>query len=162
MKWRNHALMAGSIAVMMNLSPAEIMYCAAGAGLPDQIEKIGKVRIIAHRTWTHELLLWLVPLLLLLIFPQFVPGIPEFLSIPAGPEFREIFTVRTAILLLPGVLHLAGDVMTPMGILVGGRKVSLGLFSTGQAIENVVAGLFVFAALAYQGGLSQALIRLLP
>ncbi|GLI34429.1 metal-dependent hydrolase [Desulforhabdus amnigena] len=152
MKWRNHAIMAASIAVMMQLYPAEILYCASFAGLPDQLESIGRVRILAHRTWTHEVFVWLVPLLVFYAFPNVLASVPRLFSIPVEPNFQRFFMIRTWVLFLPGLLHLAGDILTPMGIRVATRKVSLGLFTTGSFLEYLVAGLFVIAALFFRMG----------
>lgn len=147
MKWRNHAIMAGSIAIMLHLHPAEIAVCVAGASLPDQMEQIGRVRIIPHRTLTHELLLWLVPLVVFFYFPHLVAVVPPKLA-PLGALLPgEAYRVRTGVLFLPGILHLAGDAMTPRGIRVAGQKVSLRLFTTGHPLEYVATAVFVLAAL---------------
>ena len=143
--------MAGSIAVLMDLHPAEILFCMAAANLPDQMEKIGKFRIASHRTWTHELLLWLVPLVLLQFFPGFLPAIPRVISLStSNPDIHQISIFRSGIFFLPGMLHLSGDILTPGGILVAGRKVSMGLFRTGQFAEYLVAGLFVLLAILHK------------
>ncbi|MFP5213460.1 MAG: hypothetical protein ACLGPL_08785, partial [Acidobacteriota bacterium] len=93
MKWRNHALMGASIAVMMDLKPAEILYCFVGANLPDQLESIGRVRIIPHRTITHELFLWLVPFAVLLFLPDFLSFIPRVLSVSSGRASYDLLTI---------------------------------------------------------------------
>lgn len=151
MKWRNHALMAGSIAVILDLYPVEIFFCVAGANLPDQMETIGKFRLVRHRSWTHELLLWLAPLLILQLFPDFLPVIPRVFSLSSPNQaMYKIFLFRTWVLFLPGVLHLCGDLLTPAGIRVGKRKVSLGLFRTGQFLEYLVAIFFVLLAVVHK------------
>ena len=143
--------MAGSIAVLLDLHPAEILYCISAANLPDQMEKIGRFRIASHRTWTHELLLWLTPLILLQLFPTFLPSIPRVISLTtSNPSLDQITVFRTGLFFLPGVLHLSGDILTPGGILVAGRKVSLGLFRTGQFTEYLVASLFVLLAILHK------------
>jgi len=157
LKWRNHSLMAGSIALLMDLYPAEIIFCVAAVNFPDQMEMIGKHRIIGHRTWTHEVLLWLVPFLLFLGFPHIWPVIPRVLSIPVTPSLRKFLTIRTAMLFLPGLLHLAGDVLTPRGVKLAGQKVALGLFRTGGPMEYVVTALFVMAAILDKTGWSHLL-----
>lgn len=142
-------LMAGSIATIMNLPPSEIAYCMAAAGLPDSLETIGKVRIIPHRTLTHELLLWLAPLLVCLYFPYIIP---QYALHSFGNATHGYLTLRTWVLFLPGVLHLAGDALTPRGIRVAGKDVALKLFSTGQPMEYLVAALFVLLAVLYKAG----------
>lgn len=149
MKWRNHAVMAASIAFMMGLYPVEILYCASFAALPDQLEVVWGVRIFAHRTWTHEVLVWLVPLLVLLACPLVLPGIPRVLVPPLEGGLQGWLTIRTWVLFLPGLLHLAGDVLTPQGIRVATRKVALGLFRTGSAMEYVATGVLAAAAFFY-------------
>ena len=143
MKWHNHMLMAGSCTVLLNLHPAEILYCMAAAALPDQLEVIGGMRMIAHRTLTHELLLWLIPLLFLLSFSSLLPD--SFLSMHID-RILVPFHFRPWTFFLPGVLHLAGDILTPRGIRIAGRKASLGLFRTGQPTEYVVTAIFVILA----------------
>ena len=152
MKWRNHAIMAGSISFMMGLHPVEILYCVAGANLPDQLEKVGKYRLLGHRTWTHELLLWLLPLLLLLAPFNAAQVLPRILVFPTKMPLREYLVFRGWVLLLPGIFHLAGDIMTPRGIQIATKKLGLGLFRTGQPVEYLVAGLFALAAICFKGG----------
>jgi hypothetical protein len=143
--------MAGSIAVLMDLHAVEVLYCMAGANLPDQMEKIGRFRIADHRTWTHELLLWLTPLVLLQCFPHFLPAIPRVLSLSTpGHALQDVLVFRTGVFFLPGVLHLSGDILTPGGILVAGKKVKMALFRTGQFAEYLVAGLFVLLAILHK------------
>jgi hypothetical protein len=143
LKWHNHMLMAGSCSVFLNLHPAEIAYCMAAAALPDQLETIGRIRIIAHRTLTHELLVWLVPLLFVMFFSSHLPVSMHFDRILVPFHFR-LWTF-----FLPGVLHLAGDILTIGGIKIAGRKVSLGLFRTGQSTEYIVTAIFVVLASAH-------------
>ncbi len=136
-------LMAGSCSVLLNLCPVEIAYCMAAAALPDQLEMVGRVRIIAHRTWTHELLVWLIPL----IFVMFSSSLPSnsYLSVGLG-RFLTPIHFRLWAFFLPGLFHLAGDILTNGGIKVAGSKVSLGLFRTGQPMEYVVTAIFVVLA----------------
>ena len=155
MKWRNHALMGVSIAIMMDLNPWEVGLCAFGSNLPDQLEKIGRFRIFGHRALTHELLLWLVPFVTFLLLPV----LSKSTSGPAGTilpletvAFTHFLAVRTWVLFLPGLIHLAGDVMTPRGIQVAGRRVSLKLFETGQVLEYLVSALFVGLAVVHKLG----------
>ncbi|MHC1726081.1 MAG: hypothetical protein AB9866_08775 [Syntrophobacteraceae bacterium] len=148
LKWRNHAIMAGAIVLMMDLGPAEIAYCVIAVNLPDQIEKIGGIRVARHRTWTHELLVWLLPLLCLRPFPNIVFNAPQLLSLPPI-TLKAAFAIHAWVLPLPCILHLAGDLLTPAGIKVGSRKVSLGLFPTGHPAEYLIAALFVLAAAVY-------------
>lgn len=140
MKWRNHMLMSGSIAVLCGFSPLAVAYCAGASALPDQLETIGPIRIIPHRTITHELGLWLAGIALGAWFP-FLEHLPPLLAATlCGMRFR------SWMLFLPGVLHLAGDAMTPGGVRVFGRKLALGLFRTGEPVEYVVAFVFAVAA----------------
>lgn len=115
----------------------------AGAALPDQLEVIGGMRIVAHRTLTHELLLWLIPLLFLMFFSNLLPN--SYLLMHVDRIFAS-FHFRPWTFFLPGVLHLAGDIFTPGGIQIGGRKASLGLFRTGQPTEYIVTAIFVVLA----------------
>lgn len=166
MKWKNHSLMAGSIAIMLNLHPAEIAFCMVGASLPDRLETPFGIRIMKHRTVTHELLLWMIPCLFFMLskhFGHFLPGIPrEFSVIPSWitsslyrlhispfskEQLYQMLIFHTGILFLPGILHLAGDILTPGGILIAGHRVSIGLFRTGELKEYMVAGLFVALAI---------------
>ena len=153
MKWRNHALMAGATAFVMGLHPVEIAYCMAGANLPDQLEKIGRVRIAAHRTWTHELLVWLLPMLLFGTQSDPLSRTIGWIPLPIHLNVDHSLTLRAWVLFLPGLLHLAGDVMTPKGVKLAGRKISMRLFSTGQPMEYVVTALFVLLAAAYHFGI---------
>ncbi len=146
MKWKNHALMAGSLAVLLNLYPLEIAYSVLASHLPDQMEKIAGHRVISHRTWTHEVLLWLFPLLLVQLFPQWLPG---QLSLSVGNVTSRYLSFRIWVLFMPGLFHLAGDLFTPGGIRLGGRKMSLKLFKTGDALEYVVTSLFVLLAVLH-------------
>jgi hypothetical protein len=143
--------MAASIAFMMGLYPVEILYCASFAALPDQLEVLGGLRIFAHRTWTHEVLVWLAPLLVLLACPLVLPGIPRVLVPPLEGGLQEFLTIRTWVLFLPGLLHLAGDVLTPQGIRVATRKVALGLFRTGSTMEYVATGVLAATAAFFYG-----------
>lgn len=136
-------LTAGSCAVLLNMHFAEVVYCMAAAALPDRLETIGGVRIFAHRTVTHELLLWLIPLLALMLFPRFLPG--AWVSIHFDHTLAS-FHFRYWTFFLPGVLHLAGDFLTPRGIGIAGQKISLRLFRTGQPTEYLVAAILVVLA----------------
>ncbi len=113
----------------------------AAAVLPDQLETIGGIRIFAHRALTHELLLWLIPILSLMFLPSFFPG-------PLFSMHADHISIhfRYWTFFLPGVLHLAGDILTPGGIQIAGRRVSLGLFRTGQPAEYIVTAIFVVLA----------------
>ncbi len=113
------------------------------AALPNQLEVIGRMRIIAHRTLTHELLLWLVPLFFLMYFSYLIPN--SYLSMHVD-RILASFHFRHWTFFLPGVLHLAGDIFTPGGIQIAGRKVSLKLFRTGQPAEYIVTAIFVALA----------------
>lgn len=140
--------MAGSIAVMMDLHLTEIIYCAAAANLPDQLEKIGGHRIMRHRSWTHELFLWLAPLLFLFIYHPGFRIVSLFSAVGSSASSWQLPVFRTWVFFLPGLFHLAGDVMTPRGIQLAGQKISLRLFETGRFMEYLVAGLFVLIAFA--------------
>jgi len=135
--------MAGSCTVLLNLHPAEIIYCMTTSALPDQLEMIGGIRIIAHRTLTHELLLWLIPLFALMFFSNLLPD--SLLSMHVD-RILVSFHFRRWTFFLPGVLHLAGDILTPGGIQIAGRKASLGLFRTGQPTEYIVTAIFIVLA----------------
>lgn len=139
--------MAGSLALLMNLYPSEIVYCMVASHLPDQMEMIGGWRIIGHRTWTHEILLWLLPLLVTQLFPHLIPGA---FSIGAENVDYRYVTIRSWVLFLPGLFHLLGDLLTPGGVRFGGHKISLGLFKTGHLLEYVVTGLFVLLAVVHK------------
>ncbi len=143
MKWHNHMLMAGSCAVLLNLHPAEIAYCMAAAALPDQLERVGGIRVLAHRGLTHELLLWLAPLFSLMFFPSLLPNSFHWTHLD---QILFSFHFRTWTFFVPGVLHLSGDILTPGGIQIVGQKVSLRLFRTGQLKEYVVTAMFVVLA----------------
>ena len=136
-------LMAGSCTVLLNLHPAEILYCMTASALPDQLETIGGMRIMAHRTLTHELLLWLIPLFFLMFFSSLLPD--SFLSMHLD-RILVSFHFRYWTFFLPGVLHLSGDILTPGGIQIAGRRVSLGLFRTGQPTEYIVTAIFIVLA----------------
>jgi hypothetical protein len=131
---------------MLNLHPSEVLYCMVAANLPDQLEKIGRLRLVAHRTWTHELILWLVPLIFVGVGAHVFSFMPQAIILSHAVAFQKLLEFRTWVLFLPGLLHLAGDVMTPRGIQVATRKVSLGLFRTGETAEYVVAASFVLLA----------------
>lgn len=146
MKWRNHMLMAGSCAILLNMHPAEIIYCSAAAALPDRMETPGGERIAAHRGMTHELLLWLAPLVFLMFFSNLIPA--SSLSMYADRILVPLH-FRPWAFFLAGALHLAGDFLTPGGIRIAGQKVGLGLFRTGRPAEYIVTALFVFSAFAH-------------
>lgn len=153
MKWKNHALTAGSMAVILNLYPLEVLYCLAGANLPDQMEKIGKTRIFKHRTLTHELLLWLLPVLVLFYAPHLLPGRPGPFSLTfLDPAFGSLALFRPGVFFLPGVLHLCGDVLTPAGILFAGHRIAFPLFRTGQWKEYLATWLLVCVAVLHATG----------
>ncbi len=146
MKWRNHMLMAGSCAVLLNMHPVEIIYCMAAAALPDQLEAPGGERLTAHRTLTHELLLWLVPLVFLRFFSNLIPGSSVSMLVD---RILVPLHFRPWVFFLPGVLHLAGDFLTPGGIPIAGRKIGLGLFRTGRPAEYIVTAVFVLWAFVH-------------
>ncbi len=148
LKWRNHAIMAGAVALMMDLRPAEIAYCVIAVNLPDQIEKIGGIRVARHRSWTHELLVWLLLLLCLRAFPGIVFNVPQLMFLP-HISIKGAFAFQAWVLPLPCILHLAGDLLTPAGIKIGSRKVSVGLFPTGHPAEYLASALCVLAAALY-------------
>lgn len=58
--------MAGSPAVLLNLYLLEIVCSVIASHLPDQLEKPGRDRIGSHRTWTDQVHVWLLPMLLIL------------------------------------------------------------------------------------------------
>jgi hypothetical protein len=105
------------------------------------------VRVFAHRTWTHEVLIWLTPLLVFYACPLLLPGIPRVFALPVERGLQEFFMIRTWVLFLPGLLHLAGDILTPKGIRVATLRVALGLFTTGSALEYVATGVLIVAAI---------------
>lgn len=152
MKWRNHMLVAGSIAAILGFSPAEIAYCAACSNLPDQLERIGKHQIIKHRTLTHDILFWLVPLVALEVLSRSPGLVSSIFSLSLGTPDGSHFAIRSFVLFLPGLLHLAGDIMTPKGVRVAGRSISLRLFPTGHPLEYIVAGFFVILAVIFKSG----------
>lgn len=136
-------LMAGSCATLLGMHPAEIIYCTAAAALPDRLEAPGGVRLVAHRTVTHDLLLWGAPLLFLMFFSDYVPR--SSLSMLLDRMLLPLH-FRTWVFFMPGVLHLAGDFLTPGGIRIAGGKIGLGLFRTGDPAEYMVTALFVMLA----------------
>ena len=135
-------LMAGSCAVLLNLHPAEILCCMATAALPDQLEMVGGMRIIAHRTLTHELLVWLVPFFLVMSFFSHLPSV--YLD-----RILVAIHFRPWAFFLPGMLHLAGDILTMGGIKIAGQRVSFGLFRTGQLTEYILTAIFILLACAH-------------
>jgi hypothetical protein len=133
--------MAGAIALMMDLRPSEIAYCVAAVNLPDQLETVGRVRVVRHRTWTHELFVWLLPLVFLRTADGAVFDAATFLS-SRHTSLQGVFVIHAWVLLLPCILHLVGDVLTPAGIKIANQKVSLGLFPTGHPLEYLISVIF--------------------
>lgn len=75
-----------------------------------------------------------------------------FLSTHGHPVSAHVITIRCWVLPLPGVIHLAGDLFTPRGVQVAGRKMSMRLFETGHPLEYLVAALFVAMAIFHKAG----------
>lgn len=134
MKWKHHSIFAASTAALLGLGLAEVVYCAVLANLPDQMETVGPVRLFRHRTWTHDLALW--------------GGACACLFFLATSHVvSERFVMQIWVIPLPGVMHLLGDVLTPCGIRVLGRKVGFPLFKTGSLGEWLFVSIVGLAAL---------------
>ena len=116
------------------MGPAETLYCGALAGLPDRIETLGRIRVLKHRGWSHDLVLW--------------GGacVAAFYLSTAGAIPDHIF-VRSWVIPLPGLLHLLGDVLTPSGIHFLGLRIRIPLFKTGSAGEVIFVGLVAVGAI---------------
>jgi membrane-bound metal-dependent hydrolase YbcI (DUF457 family) len=134
MKWKHHSIFAASMASLLGMNVVDVVYCACLANLPDQMETIGRVRIVRHRTLTHDLGLWggACVLLYLLATSNTIP---------------DRFFVSTWAIPLPGVMHLLGDVLTPCGIHFFGTKIRFPLFKTGSLVEWAFVLLIALTAL---------------
>lgn len=134
MTWKHHSILAASVASLLGMTLAEVVYCACLANLPDQMESIGPVRIFRHRAWTHDLALWggACACLFILATSHVIP---------------ERFVVRTWAIPLPGLMHLLGDVLTPRGIPFLGIRIRFGLFKTGSFAEWLFVAFVGAAAL---------------
>jgi membrane-bound metal-dependent hydrolase YbcI (DUF457 family) len=139
MKWKHHSILAASVASLLGMNLAEVIYCACFANLPDQMESVGPFRLFRHRTWTHDIGLWggACACIFVLAILHAVP---------------DRFVVRTWTIPLPGVMHLLGDMVTPCGIRFLGTKMGFPLFKTGSSAEwlfVVVVGVSALVAVAY-------------
>jgi membrane-bound metal-dependent hydrolase YbcI (DUF457 family) len=134
MTWKHHSIFAASLTTLLGMNLVEVVYCTCLAGLPDQMERIGRVRLFRHRTLTHDLGLWggACVLLYYLVTAHYLP---------------DRLIVSTWALPLPGVMHLLGDVLTPFGINFLGIKIRFPLFKTGSLVEWAFVLLMALTAL---------------
>lgn len=106
-----------------------------GSTAPDWLEgKIGNFRVITHRTITHTLIFWLLPLVAL--FP--------FIG---HQNFAVTFIVG---FFIGGLSHCIGDLGTPLGIPIWhpGKRVSINLWSGNTELIPItflwLANTFIF------------------
>lgn len=107
-----------------------------GASAPDYLEvnygPHGGRRLITHRTWTHQPLLWLAATAaLLFLYWQRTP--------------YHLFALAW---LCSGLLHLSMDLLTPMGIPLGlpwGKRTSVTLYRTGGSEWPIVIVVWLIA-----------------
>lgn len=160
MKWKNHAIVAGSFLYALGLEPGAIALGTASAVLPDRIETPfgpAGLRLLKHRGLSHEVMLWLIACVALLLWNPIIPGdwAAELLrygpSLFQAPGNERAFDLPLWAIPLGGVLHLLlGDLLTPGGVTIWGEKFSLNLFRTGTWSEYFWTGLFVVLCLCYQ------------
>ena len=143
MKAINHRLSTASFVVMIGGSWLEVLYCFLFGSIPDQIERIGSKRVIAHRGLSHDIGLWAS----LILFVKLFPFSPPFLISFGSPHLNEIFLFRTWMLFFPGLLHSLQDLLTPKGVPFLGLRVSLPIFQHGVWKEYLFSWGLVFTAL---------------
>ncbi len=159
MKWKNHAIVAGSFLYALGLEPGAIALGTASAVLPDRIETPfgpAGLRLLRHRGWSHELMLWLIPCVALLLWNPIISGdwaLELLRSVPFPIHgLGKVGALDLPLWAIPlgGVLHLLlGDLLTPGGVTIWGEKFSLNLFRTGTRREYAWTGVFVVLCLCY-------------
>jgi len=138
----NHRVIAASFVLITGGSWLEATYAFFMGSIPDQLERIGSRRLMAHRGFSHDLGLW-AGLILFVIFFPFSP--PALISIPSS-RFNEVFYFRTWVLFLPGLLHCLCDMLTPKGVPFLGARISLPILNHGLWKEYLLSWSFLFVA----------------
>lgn len=159
MKWKNHAIVVGAFLYSLGLEPGAIALGTASAVLPDRIETpFGPdgLRLLKHRGLSHEVMLWLIACIALLLWNPIIPGDWAAELLRYGPSLfqaagnERAFDLPLWAIPLGGVLHLLlGDLLTPGGVTIWGEKFSLNLFRTGTWREYAWTGVFVVVCLFY-------------
>jgi hypothetical protein len=149
----NHTIVAMGIVYTVGGSWGDIILAGATAGLPDTIEKIFFIRVLQHRGLSHDLLTWGIPAALAALFLG-----PGYLTIPQAyaawtafmpPLFHSLAVLSPHLLFAGPILHLAGDVLTTMGISFAKLKIVVPAFITGTGGEMFWTTLFSFGLVAY-------------
>ena len=137
MKWRNHKLTSSCFAYAVGLSIPGAIVVGVSSILPDLIETpLGPwgPRLMRHRGISHDFMLWAG----LFSLCWFV--FPVSRSLPA---FLHSFSLALWMIPLGGIFHLLfGDIVTPTGVQILGKKVALPIFKTGSAGEYLYSFLF--------------------
>ncbi|AEH45820.1 metal-dependent phosphohydrolase HD sub domain protein [Thermodesulfatator indicus DSM 15286] len=143
MTGKSHILFAGTLAWALGYSPPEVACIAGAAVIPDRIERIGPIRILKHRGISHDLILWLF-LLFLVVLLENKNVIPIFflnewkILLPTEYGFNSL---SPHALFLGPVFHLFADALTPMGISLAGWKIRFPLCRTGHPSEFALVAL---------------------
>ncbi|SFN03690.1 metal-dependent hydrolase [Thermodesulforhabdus norvegica] len=127
----NHRLVSVAFLAFANGTLPELSYAFFMASIPDQIERIGRKKVLRHRGWSHDLALWAF-LLALFTWPGLVP--PLLFALKGEGLLR----FRTWVLIYPGFIHVIMDALTPKGIPVLGKfRLRIPLFSYGKWKEYI-------------------------
>ncbi|MEJ5300198.1 MAG: hypothetical protein WHS38_04335 [Thermodesulforhabdaceae bacterium] len=140
MKAINHRITSASFILITGGSWLEALYAFLLGSIPDQIERIGSKRLMAHRSFSHDLGLW-IGLILFVLFCPFSP--PGLITIPSG-YLKGIFSFRTWVLFLPGLLHCFFDMLTPKGVPFLGVRLSFPILNHGMWKEYLLSWSFLF------------------
>jgi len=146
-------IVVGSFLYALGLEPGAIVLGTASAVLPDRIETpfgSGGPRLLKHRGWSHEVMLWLFLCVALLARGPIISAnwLADLLragsSAFQGRGNPGALDFPLWAIPLGAMLHLLlGDLLTPRGVTILRKKFSLSLFKTGTWREYVWTGGFV-------------------
>lgn len=160
MKWQNHKLTSGCFAYAIGLSIPGAIVIALSSVLPDLIETplgFRGPRLMRHRGNSHDFMLWVGLFFLCWI------GFPVFQGYFLHEAVPPLHSFSLALWMVPlgGIFHLMfGDLVTPMGVQILGKKIAAPIFKTGSAGEYLYSLVFVAVCIGMRLLLNSGIVHL--
>lgn len=148
MQIQTHILSGAAVGIAFAPNVACLLACMAGSIFPDGLDTFFSFKSRRrweriHRTWSHNLGWWLVPVLIWLYFWPY--------------NFKGAMAIvyNCAVFFYIGVLsHLALDFLNPTGIGVvpffSRSRIGLSLVKTGSAFDRITGALLLVCAVVYR------------
>ena len=135
MKWRNHEAIGYALSYAVTGNLILSLVSIPMSIFPDIIEGSPQWRLVKHRGWSHNVILWIL--------------LCAFLGILAWniPRARTVLIV----MIIGSFSHIICDAITITGVPIWeNRYVALGLFRMGSPVEYLLAFLVVFSCFGFQ------------